>query len=149
MSGRHRHRQRPASPTRRSWRQTPCTRRSGIHSRSRKAGHRLPGGPTGSESSANWKTLQTKPTAATNFGVLALESSADPAANLLDVDLATYAKELQQLSATIDATDPDLSAFKRRGGKLIMKVNTTDYTVNPRWVMDYFDKIEQTMGKAW
>ena len=29
-----------------------------------------------------------------------------------------------------------------------MKVNTTDYTVNPRWVMDYFDKIEQTMGKS-
>ena len=77
-----------------------------------------------------------------------LGSSATPTANLLDVDLATYAKEIQQLSATIDATDPDLSAFKRRGGKLIMKVNTTDYTVNPRWVMDYFDKIVQTMGKS-
>ena len=106
------------------------------------------GWPTGSESSTNWKTLQTKPTAATNFGVLRSRIVRDPAANLLDVDLATYAKELQQLSATIDATDPDLSAFKRRRGKLIMKVNTTDYTVNPRWVMDYYDKIEQTMGKS-
>lgn len=106
------------------------------------------GWPTGSESSANWKTLQTKPTAATNFGVLRTRIVRDPAANLLEVDLATYAKELQQLSATIDATDPDLSAFKRRGGKLIMKVNTTDYTVNPRWVMDYYDRIEQTMGKS-
>ena len=66
---------------------------------------------------------------------------------MLDVDLANYAKELQQLSALLDATDPDLSAFRRRGGKLIMKVNTTDYTVNPRWVMDYYDKIEQTMGE--
>ena len=28
-----------------------------------------------------------------------------------------------------------------------MKVNTTDYTVNPRWVMDYYEKIAQTMGE--
>ena len=27
-----------------------------------------------------------------------------------------------------------------------MKVNTTDYTVNPRWVMDYFDQVTKTMG---
>jgi feruloyl esterase len=46
----------------------------------------------------------------------------------------------------LDATDPDLSAFRRRGGKLILKENTTDYTVNPRWVMDYYDKLVQTMG---
>jgi len=30
--------------------------------------------------------------------------------------------------------------------KLILKVNTTDYAVNPRWVMDYYDKVRQTMG---
>ena len=70
----------------------------------------------------------------------------DPNANLLDVDLAKYAKELRQLSELIDAGNPDLSAFRRRGGKLILKVNTTDYTVNPRWVMDYYEKVQKTMG---
>ena len=39
-----------------------------------------------------------------------------------------------------------MSAFRRRGGKLILKVNTTDYTVNPRWIMDYYEKMQKTMG---
>ena len=62
------------------------------------------------------------------------------------MDLAKYAKELRQLSELIDAANPDLSAFRKRGGRLILKVNTTDYTVNPRWVMDYYEKLRQTMG---
>jgi feruloyl esterase len=102
---------------------------------------------TGSESAANWKTLPARPTAASaTFGMLRSRIVRDPAANLLEVDLASHAKAIQELSATLDATNPDLSAFKRRGGKLIMKVNTTDYTVNPRWVMDYYDKVASTMG---
>jgi feruloyl esterase len=102
---------------------------------------------TGSESATNWRTLQSRPNPATaNFGMLRTRIIREPGANVLEVDLAKYAKEFQQLSATLDATDPDLSAFRRRGGKLILKVNTTDYTVNPRWVMDYYDKLVQTMG---
>ena len=104
------------------------------------------GWPTGSESATNWKALPTRPTAAGNFGVLRSRIVRDPNANLLDVDLAKYAKELQQLSALIDAGNPDLSAFQRRGGKLILKVNTTDYTVNPRWIMDYYEKMQKAMG---
>jgi feruloyl esterase len=104
------------------------------------------GWPTGSESAANWKTLQARPTAASNFGVLRSRIVRDPDANLLDVDLAKHAKELRQLSELIDAANPDLSAFRKRGGRLILKVNTTDYTVNPRSVMDYYEKVRQTMG---
>ena len=104
------------------------------------------GWPTGSESAMNWKALQARPTAASNFGVLRSRIVRDPTANLLDVDLAKHAKELRQLSDLIDAGNPDLSAFRKRGGRLILKVNTTDYTVNPRWVMDYYEKVRQTMG---
>ena len=104
------------------------------------------GWPTGSESSTNWKGLPARPTPASNFGVLRSRIVRDPNANLLEVDLSRYAAELRRLSETIDAADPDLSAFRKRGGKLIMKVNTTDYTVNPRWVMDYYEKVRQTMG---
>jgi feruloyl esterase len=104
------------------------------------------GWPTGSESATNWKALPARPTPAANFGVLRSRIVRDPAVNLLDLDLARYAKELRQLSELIDAANPDLSAFRRRGGKLILKVNTTDYAVNPRWVMDYYDKVRQTMG---
>jgi feruloyl esterase len=104
------------------------------------------GWPTGSESAANWKALPARPTPSTNFGVLRSRIVRDPAVNLLDVNLERYAKELRQLSELIDAANPDLSAFRRRGGKLILKVNTTDYAVNPRWVMDYYDKVQRTMG---
>jgi hypothetical protein len=104
------------------------------------------GWPTGSESAANWKAFPARPTAATNFGVLRSRIVRDANASLLEVDLSKYAKELRQLSELIDAGNPDLSAFRRRGGKLILKVNTTDYTVNPRWVMDYYEKMRQAMG---
>ena len=104
------------------------------------------GWPTGSESATNWKALQARPTPTSNFGVLRSRIVRDAAANLLEVDLAKYSKELRQLSEVIDAANPDLSAFRRRGGKLILKVNTTDYTVNPRWVMQYYDKVRETMG---
>jgi feruloyl esterase len=102
---------------------------------------------TGSESATNWKTMPSRPNPATaTFGMLRARIIRDPSVNVLETDLAKYAKEFQQLSAMMDASDPDLSAFRRRGGKLIMKANTTDYTVNPRWVMDYYDKVVQTMG---
>jgi Tannase and feruloyl esterase len=104
------------------------------------------GWPTGSESATNWKALPDRPTPASNFGVLRSRIVRDPDANLLEVDLPKYAKELRQLSDLIDAANPDLSAFRKRGGRLILKVNTTDYTVNPRWVMDYYEKVRQTMG---
>jgi hypothetical protein len=108
----------------------------------------FPGWPTGGESSMNWKGMPARPTSTSNFGVLRSRIVRDPSANLLEVDLAKYAKEIRQLSDVLDATNPDLSAFRKRGGKLILKVNTTDYTVNPRWVTDYYDKVRETMGAA-
>jgi feruloyl esterase len=65
-------------------------------------------------------------------GLLCSRVVRDANVNVIETDLGKYAKAMQQLSALLDAADPDLSAFRRRGGKLIMKVNTTDYTVNPR-----------------
>jgi feruloyl esterase len=106
------------------------------------------GWTTGSESANNWKTFPAKPTASADFGLLRSRIVRDPNINLLEVNLADYAKPIQELSAEFDATNPDLSAFQQRGGKLIIKVNTTDYTVNPRWVMEYYDKVAQTMGTA-
>lgn len=105
------------------------------------------GWSTGSESTTNWKGFETRPDARSNFGVLRSRIVRNPSANLLEVDLAAHAKEIQALSALIDATNPDLSAFRKRGGRLILKVNTTDYGVNPRSAMDYYDKVVDTMGR--
>jgi feruloyl esterase len=107
----------------------------------------LPGWPTGSETASNWKTFP-RPTDTTTpvTGTLALFVR-DPAATLLAVNLADHEKAMQAYSALADASDPDLSAFQKRGGKLVMKVNTTDYTANPRWSYAYYDKVVQTMGQ--
>jgi feruloyl esterase len=107
----------------------------------------MPGWPTGSESAGNWKTqpARTEPTTPISGNMALLIK--DPAATMLSVDLAKYQKEIQTFSALADATDPDLSAFQRRGGKLVMKVNTTDYTANSRWSFAYYDKVVQTMSQ--
>ena len=107
----------------------------------------MPGWPTGSESAGNWKnqSARTEPTTPIS-GSMALVIK-DQSATMLSVDLAKYQKEIQAFSALADATDPDLSAFERRGGKLVMKVNTTDYTANSRWSFAYYDKVVQTMSQ--
>jgi feruloyl esterase len=71
----------------------------------------------------------------------------DPAASPIGFTLEKYRARIQELSALLDAQDPDLSAFRARGGKLLMKVNTTDYTANPRWSYDYYEKVVATMGQ--
>ncbi len=107
----------------------------------------MPGWPTGSESAGNWKTqaAATEPTTPISGNMALLIR--DPAATMLSVDVAKYQKEIQAFSALADATDPDLSAFQRRGGKLVMKVNTTDYTANSRWSFAYYDKVVETMSQ--
>jgi feruloyl esterase len=107
----------------------------------------LPGWGTGSESATNWKTIPRATDTTTPIsGTMALLIK-DPNATMTTVRFTDYRKEIEAFSAVGDATDPDLSAFQRRGGKLVMKVNTTDYTANPRWSMAYYDQVVQTMGQ--
>ncbi len=100
-AGRRRHRRRRASPTRRSWRPTPCTRRSVSVPARQRLDDRLPGGRPEASRPTNWKTLPTQADGRPRTSACcALASSAMPPPICCDVDLAKYAKELQQLSAT-------------------------------------------------
>jgi feruloyl esterase len=107
-----------------------------------------PGWTTGGESAMNWKTQNTRPDASANVQWLKTVIANDPSASTLDFNLEKYRARIQELSALLDAQDPDLSVFRQRGGKLVLKVNTTDYTANPRWSFDYYDKVVTTMGQA-
>jgi hypothetical protein len=106
-----------------------------------------PGWTTGGESPMNWKALNAQPSDSTNVQWLKTVIADDPSVTPLNFDLEKYRARIQELSALLDAQDPDLSAFRRRGGKLIWKVNSTDYTADPRWSYDYYDKIVATMGQ--
>ena len=108
----------------------------------------MPGWEAGGETRTNWKTLDSATDANTPLGGNLALLVNDPSVKLLTVDLNKYRKEIQDFSALGDATDPDLSAFQRRGGKLVIKVNTADYSVNPRAMYAYYDKIVTTMGQG-
>ncbi|MEJ8849986.1 tannase/feruloyl esterase family alpha/beta hydrolase [Variovorax rhizosphaerae] len=76
--------------------------------------------------------------------VIAREPRLDPRR----FDAATYRDRIQQVSAMMDSTDPDLSAFLRRGGKLIIRENTGDMVQSPVAGMQYYDSVIARMGRA-
>jgi hypothetical protein len=106
-----------------------------------------PGWTTGGESPTNWKAFNSKPSDSSNVPWIKTLIANDPSVTPLTFNLDKYRDKVQQLSALLDAQDPDLSAFRNHGGKLLWKVNTADYTANPRWSFDYYNKIVSTMGQ--
>jgi hypothetical protein len=50
------------------------------------------------------------------------------------------------MSRIMDATDPDLSAFRARGGKMILYHGWADTGVNPFMTVRYYEKVQATMG---
>ncbi|MGH3267885.1 MAG: tannase/feruloyl esterase family alpha/beta hydrolase [Trebonia sp.] len=54
--------------------------------------------------------------------------------------------ELEQFGGVYNATDPDLSAFRAHGGKLIMYQGWADQAIPPFSTIDYYAAVEKTMG---
>jgi feruloyl esterase len=121
-------------------------------------GRRLyPGGePVGSE--ANWAHWVT-PTAAgdpaaaagnaTNALKYLLYPSARPSMTLNDLhyDSATF-REISRQAGIYDATDPDLTAFRNAGGKLILWHGWADPAISPYGTIAYYNAVTQRMGGA-
>ncbi|MDB5454319.1 MAG: hypothetical protein JWO33_2897, partial [Caulobacteraceae bacterium] len=59
-----------------------------------------------------------------------------------------YRTRLVELSGIVGASDPDLSAFKARGGKVIMLQGLTDTAVSPNGTIALYDSMIQKMGKS-
>lgn len=56
------------------------------------------------------------------------------------------AKRNRQLSEWVDSTNPDLSAFQRRGGKAIVAIGTNDTIASPGAQLDYYASVVKKMG---
>jgi hypothetical protein len=54
----------------------------------------------------------------------------------------------QQISAILDSTNPNLGAFYKRGGKLIVAVGTNDTLASPGAQLDYYQSVIDTMGRS-
>ena len=72
----------------------------------------------------------------------------DPGFDVRGYDPANYRARLETVSALLDASNPDLSAFFRRGGKLIMRENTGDLAQSPLAGIRYFTAVTQAMGSS-
>jgi hypothetical protein len=52
-----------------------------------------------------------------------------------------------EISRVLDSTDPDLSAFERRGGKMIVTIGTNDTLASPGAQLDYYEAVIDKMGR--
>ena len=115
------------------------------------------GEPYGSELAWNWfinPDTDNNPadTVAGQFGLNYLKYMAsvpNPPASFTLSDLkftdAEYS-ELEQFGGVYNATDPDLSAFRAHGGKLIIYHGWADQAIPPFSTIDYYAAVEKAMG---
>jgi Tannase and feruloyl esterase len=59
-----------------------------------------------------------------------------------DRDLA----KLERISTLLNATNPDVSAFRKRGGKILMYFGWADAGLNPLMGLEYYERVQATMG---
>jgi feruloyl esterase len=73
----------------------------------------------------------------------------DLSANPLDyTEGGTFERRRHELAAILDATNPDLSAFQKRGGKMIVTIGTNDTLASPGAQLDYYQSVLNKMGRA-
>jgi len=53
----------------------------------------------------------------------------------------------EEISAWLDGTNPDLSAFTRRGGKMVVAIGTNDTLASPGSQLDYYQAVLDKMGR--
>jgi feruloyl esterase len=71
----------------------------------------------------------------------------DPKFNVLTAPVeASLTEARAKTSRELDATDPDLSRFAARGGKLIIYHGWNDPAISPWNSIQYFQNVQQTMG---
>jgi len=72
----------------------------------------------------------------------------DLSANPLDyVEGGKWNSRREELSRWLDADNPDLSAFYKRGGKMILTIGTNDTLASPGTQLDYYQSLLDKMGR--
>src|SRR5579863_5226598 len=72
----------------------------------------------------------------------------NPKANVLSADVDELLRESHEKEAAdLDSTNPDLSKFAARGGKLILYHGWNDPAISPGNTVDYYESVERTMGR--
>ncbi|MFN0108485.1 MAG: tannase/feruloyl esterase family alpha/beta hydrolase [Blastocatellia bacterium] len=108
-------------------------------------------GPNGRSGWDNWIVNERSlPTISVNFGESFFRYLAFPEKNpkyeLTSFDFDKDVKRLDWIHGVLDATDPDLSGFKKRGGKLLMYFGWADQALNAQMGVDYYESVLKQMG---
>lgn len=72
----------------------------------------------------------------------------NPNADLRSYRIQDHLPRVREVSALMDSTNPDLSAFHARGGKLILLENLADYAQSPYAGIEYHQSVVQRLGKG-
>lgn len=72
----------------------------------------------------------------------------DPKLDVTTYKVEEHKERLLEVSKLMDSTDPDLSRFRGRGGRLIMLEHMADYAQSPYAGIRYFESVERKLGKA-
>src|SRR6185369_3596373 len=72
----------------------------------------------------------------------------DPSLDVRRYDPKNHMARLREVSALMDSTNPDLSAFRAHGGKLILLENLGDYAQSPYAGIGYHQSVVQRMGQG-
>jgi feruloyl esterase len=72
----------------------------------------------------------------------------DLSVNPLDyVEGGIYNDRRVEISEYLDATHPDLTAFSKQGGKLIVRIGTNDSLASPGAQLDFYQSLLDRMGR--
>lgn len=72
----------------------------------------------------------------------------DPNYDWTTFDFETDPEKMQSVRGVLDATDPDLSRFKARGGKIVMWFGWAVAELNPLTGVRYYESVTQRLGPS-
>ena len=77
-------------------------------------------------------------------------TGADPRLTINDIQFTTayFEKLMKETAGIYDATDPDLTAFRDDGGKLILWQGLADPAISPVGTIAYYQAVQNRMGGA-
>lgn len=99
-----------------------------------------------------WMISQNGPSIDAQYGGSYLRyiafSRPDPEYDFTRFNFDTDIEKLGPTARLMDATDPDLSRFQARGGKIVMYFGWADPALTPFMGVDYYEKVQEQMGAA-
>jgi feruloyl esterase len=124
---------------------------------------RYPGQPFGNEADPGWQTWISAITpmalAATKNGAPTIQGAfgteffkylvfGDSTWDYRRYDLSRSAADTKAINALLSPNNPDLTAFAKRGGKLILAHGWSDPALNPQMTIDYFEAVRRRDASA-